>query len=61
MEYLHGKAGHRECNQYNRKNYVAVNKMKGAGDLKSVSTSDMVMQSLEFAQLVSGFVLLFPH
>jgi hypothetical protein len=35
------------------KKFVAVNKdEKGVGDLKTVLTSDMEMQSLEFAQLV---------
>ena len=32
-------------------------KLKGIGDLKSVLTSDMELQSLEFAQLVFGLVL----
>ena len=31
--------------------------MKGVGDLKSTLTSDMEMQSLEFAQLVFGLAL----
>jgi hypothetical protein len=31
--------------------------MKGAGDLKSALTSDMEMQSLEFAQLGFGLAL----
>jgi hypothetical protein len=36
------------------KKFVAVNKEeKGVGDLKTVLTSDMEMQNLEFAQLVS--------
>ena len=61
MGYLQRKAGHRERKQYNSKKYVAVNKMKGDEDLKSVSTSDMVMQSLEFAQLVSGLASVFPQ
>ena len=61
MGYLQRKAGHRKQNQYNSKKYVAVNKMKGDEDLKSVSISDMVMQSLEFAQLVSGLASVFPQ
>jgi len=37
------------------KKFVAVNKdEKGVGDLKTASTSDMEMQSLEFAPLVSN-------
>jgi hypothetical protein len=38
-------------------------KMKGVGDLKSTLTSDMEMQSLEFAQLDSGVLFgpEFPH
>ena len=32
-------------------------KKKGVGDLKSALTSDMEMQSLEFAQLVFGLAL----
>lgn len=32
-------------------------KLKGIGGLKSVLTSDMAMQSLEFSQLVSSLVL----
>ena len=40
------------------KKFVAVNKdEKGVGDLKTVLTSDMEMQSLEFAWLVSCFDL----
>jgi hypothetical protein len=41
-----------------RKLFVAVNKdEKGVGDLKRALTSDMEMQRLEFAQLVSCLVL----
>lgn len=43
--------------QLERKKCVAVTKPKGTGDLKSVSTSDMEIQSLEFAQLAFGFAL----
>ena len=32
-------------------------KLKGAGDLKTALTSDIEMQSLEFAQLVFGLAL----
>jgi hypothetical protein len=46
------------CNQFTRKNFVAVNKdEKRVGDLKTALTSDMEMQSSEFAQLVSCFAL----
>jgi hypothetical protein len=38
--------------------FVALNKdKKGVGDLKTALTSDMEIQSLEFAQLVSCFAL----
>ena len=38
-------------------------KLKGVGDLKSVSTSDIKMQSLDFflAGFLSCFGLVFPH
>jgi hypothetical protein len=40
------------------KKFVAVNiDEKGVGDLKTALTSDMEMQSLEFAQLVSCLAL----
>ena len=40
------------------KKFIAVNKdEKGVGDLKTPLTSDMEMQSLEFAQLFSCLVL----
>ena len=45
-------------NQSKRKKFAAVNKdEKGVGDLKTALTSDMEMQSLEFAQLVSCLAL----
>jgi hypothetical protein len=45
----------REWNQPRRKKFVSVNKdEKGVEDLESGLTSDMEMQSLEFAHLVSG-------
>jgi hypothetical protein len=49
------KAANREWKkQPRRKKFVAVNKdEKGVGDLKTALTSDMEMQTLEFAQLVS--------
>jgi hypothetical protein len=51
--YLLRKAANREWNQTRRKKFVAVNKYeKVVGDLKAALTSDMEMQSLEFAQLV---------
>jgi hypothetical protein len=40
------------------KKFIAVNKdEKGVGDLKTALASDMEMQSLEFAQLVSCLTL----
>ena len=48
------KAANREWNQPRRKKLVAVIKNeKGVGYLKTALTSDMEMQSLEFAQLVA--------
>jgi hypothetical protein len=50
-------SANREWNQLSRKTFVAVNKdQKGVGDLKITLTSDMEMQSLEFAQLISCLV-----
>ena len=47
-----------EWNQPKRKKFVTVNKdEKGVGDLKTVLKSDMEIQSLEFAQLVSCLAL----
>ena len=41
-----------------KKEFVSVNKVeKGVGYLKTALTSDMEMQSLEFAQLVSCLAL----
>jgi hypothetical protein len=54
MSYLLRKAASREWKQPRRKKLVAVNKdEKGVGDLKTALTSDLEVQSLEFAQLVS--------
>ena len=54
VSYLQRKAANREWKQPRRKQLVAVNKdEKGVGDLKTALTSDMEMQTLEFAQLVS--------
>ena len=48
----------REWNQARRKKFVAVNKNeKRVGDLKTALTSDMEMQSLAFAWLVSYIAL----
>ena len=48
------KAANREWNKPRRQNLVAVNKdEKGVGYLKTALPSDMEMQSLDFAQLVS--------
>ena len=58
MDYLLRKAANREWNQPRRKNFVAVNKdEKEVGDLKTTLKSAMVMQHLEFAQLVSCLAL----
>jgi hypothetical protein len=47
------KAVSREWNQLRRMKFVIGNKdKKGVADLKTALTSDMEMQSLEFAQLV---------
>ena len=57
MGYLLRKAANREWTQPRKKKFVTVNKdEKGVGDLKTV-ISDMEMQSLEFAQLVSCLAL----
>ena len=56
--YLLRKATNREWKQPRRKKFVAVNEdEKGVEDLKTALTSDMEMQSLEFAQLVSCLAL----
>jgi hypothetical protein len=58
MRYLLRKAAKKEWNQPRRKKFVAINKdEKGVGDLKTTLTSDMEMQSLEFAQPVSCLAL----
>jgi hypothetical protein len=50
MSYLLRKAANMEWKQTKRKKFVIVNKdEKGVGDLKTTLTSDMEMQSLEFA------------
>ena len=51
MEYLLRRAANREGNQAKRKWVGRV------GVLKSVLTSDLEMQSLEFAQMVFGLAL----
>jgi hypothetical protein len=58
MRYLLRKAAKKEWKQPRRKKFVAINKdEKGVGDLKTTLTSDMEMQSLEFAQPVSCLAL----
>ena len=58
MGYLPRKAPNREWNQPRRKKVVAVNKdEKGVGGLRTTLPSDMEMQGLEFAQLVSCLAL----
>jgi hypothetical protein len=50
MGYPLRKAANGEWNQCRKKKFVEVNKNeKGVGDLKTTLTSDMEMQSLEFA------------
>ena len=51
------KSAIREWNQPRRKKFVAVHKDKKIRDLKTALTSDMEMQSLEFAQLISCLAL----
>ena len=51
MGYLLKEAANGEGDQPKRKKCVAVNKAERIGDLKSVLTLDMDVQSLEFAQL----------
>ena len=58
MGYMLRKAANREWNQPRRKQFVAVNKdEKGVGDLKTVLTSDMEMQILDFVHLFSCIAL----
>jgi hypothetical protein len=58
MGYLLRKAANRKWNQPKRKKFVAVNNNgKGVGDLKTASTSEKEMQSLEFVKLVSCLAL----
>jgi hypothetical protein len=51
MGYLLRKAANREWNQPERRNCIAANKAERSW------TSDMEMQSLEFAQLIFGLAL----
>ena len=61
MGYPLRKAANGEWNQPSRKKFVVVNQdEKGIGDLKTALMSDMDMQSLEFAQLVSCLALEIP-
>jgi hypothetical protein len=58
MVYLLRNTANREWKQPRKKNFVAVNKdEKGIGDLKTTLTSDMKVQSLPLAQLVSCLAL----
>jgi hypothetical protein len=58
MRYPPKKAANSEWKQPRKEIFVAVNKdEKGVGDLKAALTSDMNMQSLEFAELVSCLAL----
>ena len=52
MGCLQRKAASREWEQPRKKKFAAVKKdEKGVGDLKTILTSDMEIQSLKFAQL----------
>ena len=54
VDYLMRKASNREWNQPKRKKFFAITKdERWDGDLKTVLTSAIEMQNLEFAQLVS--------
>jgi hypothetical protein len=54
LDYLLRQPANREWNQARRKKLVAFNKdVKGIGYLKTTLISDMEMQSLKFAELVS--------
>jgi hypothetical protein len=55
--YLLRKAANREWNQPRKKKCFAVKGEKGVGNLKTALTSDLEMQSWEFAQLVSCLAL----
>jgi hypothetical protein len=58
MGYLLRKTANMEWKQARRKKFVAVNKdEKGVGVLITALTSDVEMQSLEFAELVSYLAL----
>ena len=57
MGYLPRRAANRKWKQSRRKKFVAVKKdEKETGDVKSALTSNMWMQNLEFAQLVTCLV-----
>ena len=61
VDYLLSKAANREWKQTKRI-VLQSTKMKGVGDLKSTLTTDMMIQSLELAQLVSClFLQVFVH
>jgi hypothetical protein len=67
--YLSGKAANRDWTRSKGKSILQSAKLKGVGELKNILTSDMEMQSLEFAQLGFGLPLVqyfltmlpFPH
>ena len=52
MEYIQRRTASREWNQPKRKKCVAVNKAERSWRSEEHLTSDMEIQSLEFAQLV---------
>lgn len=63
------KAANSNGTSLRERNVLQLGEMKGVGDLKRVLTSDMELQSLEFAQQVFGLALVqyfltmfpFPH
>lgn len=55
--YLLRKAASRKCSLLKRKKCVAVDKLKGVGDLKSALALGVEIQSLELAPLVFGLAL----
>lgn len=57
MVYLSRKAANREWNSPKERSVLQSTKLTGVGDLKSVLTSDMEMQSLEFVQLIFSLTL----
>lgn len=57
MGYLPRKAANRDGTNPRKRSVLQPTKLKGIGDLKSTLTSDMELQSLEFAQLAFDLAL----